>query len=303
MTTLPNCSQLQTVTVSADSPTKGVRYPPPLGHANIMLVISYQGHAFSGYQVQPHAKSVQQVVNAAWKIYTGEDVTLYACSRLDAGVHANHFVLNFYSASEKALEVHRLVRGLNGIFRACLKEPICVLDAALAPPLFNARFDAVGKHYRYLIWYGRGEHARLTPQCWLLKSSKQPANLEAILQEFEGTHDFSAFRASDCMAKSTVRTIRRIDVWSHPRFADLTIVDVWGEGFLKNMIRNIVGTGVDLAIGRLPRSTIAEGFQHGQRTRTGQCAPGHALTLQRVYYDPAIFEQDTSDGARNLAPV
>ncbi|MFZ9520077.1 MAG: hypothetical protein ACO3A4_06315, partial [Silvanigrellaceae bacterium] len=110
--------------------------------------------------------------------------------------------------------------------------------------------------------------------------------LNEALQCCVGNLDFSAFRASDCTAKSTIRRIERIAVTRDDLYPEALVLDFWGEGFLKNMIRNITGTAVEIAIGRLEADTFLEAFKHCDRTRVGQCAPAHALTLQRVFYNP-----------------
>lgn len=274
----------------------GKRPLPPPGHRNLRITISYDGRAFSGYQFQPHAKTVQEVFTSAWQILTREKVLLFGCSRLDAGVSANHFVLNLYSQTERSCAL--LAQGLNGILRTNLCEPIAVYSVEEAPPLFHARFDAVGKHYRYLIWYGHGRHALWEPHAWHLRSKVPPSNLESEVQRFAGKHDFAAFRAQDCTARTTTRTIARVDCWQHPRLSELFVVDFWGDGFLKNMIRNMIGTAVDVCTKKLPSETIFDAFSHGDRTMIGQCAPAVGLTLERVYYSSEEFNTDASNGVR-----
>lgn len=273
--------------IRIESPT-GVRFMPPPGHRNIKLTLTYDGKAFSGYQFQPHAVSVQETLNKAWQILAGESVTLYGCSRLDTQVSANHFVLNFYSAT--TLDYERIVRGLNGILHWNLRKPIGILNAEEAAPDFNSRFDSTGKHYRYLMWYGRGRHALITPRCWPLKGVFKTSDIENFAKLFEGTKDFASYRAQDCAAKTTVRTIHRFSIHQDPTYKELLVADVWGNGFLKNMIRNLVGTAVDAAQGRFTPSNIENSFQHGTRNMMGQCAPGHGLTLQEVFYSATSYE-------------
>lgn len=277
---------------------RGTRPCPPAGSRNLRLTISYNGHGYCGYQYQPHGHSVQEVLTLAWRTLTREQIILFGCSRLDAGVSASHFVLNVYTAT--ALDCETILRKLNGILQSGLREAIHVFAVDDADPLFHARFDTVGKHYRYLLWHGFGSHALLTPRAWLIRAREAPVGLAEALQEFVGEHDFRAFRAQDCTAKSTHRTIHRIDFWHHPRFSQLAVVDVWGDGFLKNQIRNMVGTAVDIAIGKLTFATIAEAFNHGERVKVGQCAPGHALTLERVYYEPETYAAEVQRGNRGL---
>ena len=271
--------------VREESP-RGVRFRALPGVRNICLEISYRGEGFMGYQSQPHGVTVQDLLSKAWVTLTQENTTLYGCSRLDAGVHANQYFVNFYTRSSRSCE--EIHRSLNGILRSHLNVAISVYNARDVEPDFNARFDTLGKHYRYRIWYGRGHHASLTTAAWAVRSREFNAEiLSSALNELTGAHDFSAFRASDCTAKSTVRKVERIDVWAHPFYPEAIVIEVWGEGFLKNMVRNMVGPAVDMATGKLCSTTMTDALKHLDRTRIGQCAPAHALTLQRVFYIPS----------------
>ena len=274
---------------------------------NIKLTLSWNGEKFSGYQYQPDAITVQGTLNSAWKILTQEDVVLYGCSRLDAKVHASHYVLNFHSKTE--LKEEKIIRALNGILHNQLKADISIYHCEFVDDDFHARFNAVGKHYRYLIWNGHKSHALLTPQCWVLhfknkltlganehrsRDNNKLVNLEQICQQFIGEHDFAGFRASDCSAKHTIKTIYSVQVHQHPHFPEMTFIDFFGDGFLKNMIRNMVGTAVQTAIGKLKDDCIQNAFQHKNRELVGQCAPGSALTLMRVYYNKEEFIADAT---------
>lgn len=280
---------------------RGPRQLPAEGEVNLRLDLSYAGKSFAGYQSQPHANTVQDTLREMWRIYRGEDPNLYGCSRLDAGVDANHFVLNFFTFQKGLADDNAVLRSLNGILHSHMGVPVSIEAVSRAIPSFNARFDAHGKHYRYLLWYGFRQHALLTPRCWLVRSRTAPERVEEVLCHFVGTHDFSAFRASDCTAKNTVRTIRSIRTWRHPRFEELTVVDFFGEGFLKNMIRNIMGTAVDCATGKLSHEALLDAFSHGNRgLNRGQCAPAHGLSLERVYYDEQEYTSHADHGVSFL---
>lgn len=260
---------------------------------NIKLTLSWDGSGFQGYQFQPNAVTVQGVLTQAWKILSKEDVVLHGCSRLDAKVHAESYVLNFYSQTN--LEPQRIISGLNGILHAHLEVAISIYDCAFVDPHFHARFHVVGKHYQYLLWHGLSENALLTKRCWVIRSSQSLDALPGILKQFEGEHDFAAYRASDCTAKTTVRRVHTIRAHQHPMYKQMHVIDVFGEGFLKNMIRNMAGTAVDVALGKLNKTTITDSFSGFDRTHTGVCAPAHALTLKNVYYDSITFEQQMFD--------
>lgn len=260
---------------------------------NIKLTLSWNGEKFSGYQSQPNAFTVQEALTNAWKILAQENVSLIGCSRLDAKVHAESFVLNFHSTT--CLDKNRIIQGLNGILHAKMGLDISIYDCEFVDLDFHARFHAVGKHYQYLIWSGFSENALLTKKCWQIRSknSLEMENLSKILKQFEGEHDFAAYRASDCGAKTTVRRVQAIHVNRHPKYKEMYVIDIFGEGFLKNMIRNMVGTAVQVATGILKKDTITESFLHCNRTLVGVCAPAYGLTLVDIYYNKEIFDNES----------
>ena len=269
-------------------------------YQNLKLTLSWNGEKFSGYQYQPHAFTVQEALTNSWKILNKEVVSLCGCSRLDAGVHAQHYVLNFHTNTK--LSEERILKGLNGILHSNLSLDISVYQAVFTHSDFHSRFHSKGKHYRYLIWHGYSEHAFLTKRCWHIRAKLSLEDIKLALQQFVGKHDFAAFRSTDCAAKTTIRNIFDIDAWNHPIYPEMLIVDVWGDGFLKNMIRNIIGTSVEIATGKLPKDTITDAFIHKDRTRTGMCAPAWALTLMQVYYDKTDIEKAVNLSARSLLP-
>ncbi|APJ03587.1 tRNA pseudouridine(38-40) synthase TruA [Silvanigrella aquatica] len=269
-------------------------------YQNLKLILSWNGEKFSGYQYQPHAFTVQEAITNAWHILTKETVKLQGCSRLDAGVHAQHYVLNLHTMTK--LSVERIIKGLNGILHSNLALDISVYQGCFTNSDFHARFHSKGKHYRYLIWYGFSEHTFLTKRCWHVRAKLSLEDIQEALNQFIGNHDFAAFRSSDCSAKTTVRNIYQIDSWIHPLYPEMLVVDIWGDGFLKNMIRNIVGTGVDMATGKLHKNTITEAFQLKDRNKTGMCAPAWALTLMHVFYEKNEMEMAIKKSGRYLVP-
>ena len=269
-------------------------------YRNLKLILSWNGEKFHGYQYQPHVFTVQEALTKTWETLTKETVTLCGCSRLDAGVHAQYYVLNFHTITQ--LTEERIIKSFNGILHANLGLDISVYKVEFVDSSFHSRFHSTGKHYRYLIWHGFSEHAILTKRCWHVRSKLSLNEVKRNLDQFVGEHDFSAFRASDCSAKTTVRKIYKIDSWIHPVYPEMLIVDIWGDGFLKNMIRNIVGTSVDVASGKLDKNTITEAFTHLDRTKTGMCAPAWALTLMQVFYDKEEMNQQIQNDLNVLVP-
>jgi tRNA pseudouridine38-40 synthase len=238
-------------------------------------VVEYDGTDFAGWQRQPGQRTVQGVLEEAIREMTGESVFMRAAGRTDAGVHADGQVATF--DLEVNIPPHGFLRGLNSI----LPADVALVDVALAAPDFDARFSARGKVYRYTVWahFVRSPlHARRT---WHVR---QPLDLEAIRAAAAGLigeHDFRAFRASDCERRTTRRIVRRIEV--DRQGARLTI-EVEATAFLKNMVRILVGTLIDVGRGRLTPEAVSRMLETGDRAAGGMTAPPQGLTLLRVIY-------------------
>jgi tRNA pseudouridine38-40 synthase len=241
----------------------------------------------------------------AWEILTGEKASLISCSRLDAGVDAEHFVANVHTWTHHPPAA--IVRSLNGILWNVLNTRISIYDVTEAAEDFHARFHAVGKHYRYLVWHGRGRVAAYAERAWHIRKREMRSDLASIFQVFEGTHDFSAYRSQDCQSAITTRTIDRIHFCWHPSWPELGIVDFWGRGFLKNMIRNLVGNAVAVGCGDMKIWELTDAFEHHDRIKMGPCAPGHGLCLIHVYYNTESYLESAAAAGKILlgttAPV
>jgi tRNA pseudouridine38-40 synthase len=239
------------------------------------IVVEYDGTDFSGWQRQIGQRTIQETLEGAIRDMTGETVFVRGAGRTDAGVHANGQVASF----DLALHIppHGLLRGLNSI----LPPDLALVDVAEAAPDFDARFSARGKIYRYTIWNHFVRSPRLVRTAWHVR---QPVDTDAVRRAaaaLVGEHDFRAFRASDCDRKTTNRIVRRLDV---DRQGPLITVDIEATAFLKNMVRIVVGTLVDLGRGRIPEDAPTRMLAGGDRSAGGMTAPAAGLTLLRVIY-------------------
>ncbi len=204
------------------------------------------------------------------------DVPLQGAGRTDAGVHALGQTASFECNTD--IKPERLARSLSGI----AGPEISVVEAAVAPQGFNARFDSTGKHYRYQIISRRSPSplnrrtAHFVPQDLDLESMHQAA------AQLVGEHDFAGFRAADCERENTIRTLSEVSV--KPGASGWITIDVKGTAFLKNMVRVIAGTLIDIGKGRLPSDTVARVLETGDRTLAGPTAPANGLTLVEVFY-------------------
>jgi tRNA pseudouridine38-40 synthase len=226
--------------------------------------------------VQPNGLAVQQVVEEALLKLAGETVRLRSSGRTDAGVHARGMVATF--TTSRSLPLRAFVEGGNRF----LPPDIAILSAGEVPAGFQPIQDALTKHYRYTIFNTliRSPLRRFTT--WHVREPLNVPAMQAAARYFAGSHDFSSFRASNCAAKTTVR---RIDSVAVSRDGDLIVIDVIGEGFLKNMVRVMAGTLVDIGRGRFEPEHIAWLLKNPDRKKAGVTAPACGLCLLDVVYE------------------
>jgi tRNA pseudouridine38-40 synthase len=205
-------------------------------------------------------------------------VRLHAAGRTDAGVHALGQVAHFDTAS--AIALLALQRGLNSL----LPDDIVVRRIEEAPTDFHARYSAQQKTYAYIVHNHPLRSAFRTPYAWHVPQPLDVVSMHAAAQALVGRHDFSAFRASSCSARSPVRCLFRLAV---KRRAERIFIVCCADGFLHHMVRNIVGTLVKVGRGRIPPDAVATILQSRQRQRAGPTAPPHGLFLVRVNYGTA----------------
>ena len=248
---------------------------PPEGMRRFKLTVEYDGTAYSGWQRQINGPSVQQTLEEALCHLTGERIAVTGSSRTDAGVHALGLCAHFDSASR--IPPEKVSFALNTM----LPPDIRVRESSLAPEGFHARYAARGKVYRYVFCNARH-------MCAIGRQYRAhvPLPLDVPLMHSEaqslvGTHDFAAFAASGSVARSTVRTLYRIEVVRRGEDVTLTVL---GDGFLYNMVRIIAGTLAEVGAGRREPGAMARALETGDRLELGYTAPACGLTLLAVLY-------------------
>ncbi len=249
------------------------------------LHVAYEGAPYRGWQIQPDEPTVEgALTEAAAEILDCRpaDIDLQGASRTDAGVHATGQVAHLHC--DRSRGCWELVRGLN----ALTDETICVNRVEPAPDGFHARYSARGKIYTYRIWNHTFDHPFDRHRHWRLNWNLDAERMRRAAARMEGTHDFTAFRASDGRCPTTVRTMRRVEV--DRRGTDWQIT-VEGDAFLKYMVRVMVGTLVEIAGGIHPPTLVDELFEAGDRELAGRTAPGKGLTLRRVHYPDFPWQQ------------
>ena len=242
---------------------------------NVRLTIEYDGTAYAGWQIQPNGLSVQEVIESALAKMLKEPVRLHSSGRTDAGVHARGMVACFRTGREVPLKAFS--DGLN----ALLPSDIAIREALEAAPEFHPRFDATGKHYRYTILNASRRSPLVRLYAWHLRGDLDLASMREGAALFVGEHDFAAFRTSGCAAATTVRRLDAVDV---TRDGGMLLFDVRGSGFLRNMVRIMVGTLVEVGQGRRAPESIAHLLAAPGRGAAGATAPSHGLCLMEVFY-------------------
>ncbi len=247
------------------------------GSRRVKLTVAYDGTAYAGWQVQPNGKTVQAAMEEALARILQEPVRLRAAGRTDAGVHAREQVVDFSDAGRRDLE--SLVRGGN----ALLPPDIRILAAEKAPAEFDARRSAAAKEYRYFLYASDVASPFLSRYAWHLDPTLDLRAVTEGLSPLVGVHDFTSFRGQGCTARTAVRTIFRAEVSRHEP-PGLYSIDIVGSGFLRHMVRNIVGTVVDAGKGRHSAEHVGEILRARDRSGAGRNAPPHGLFLWRVAY-------------------
>jgi tRNA pseudouridine38-40 synthase len=243
---------------------------------NIKLIIEYDGTAYSGWQSQTNAPTVQDALLDAIRRATGEDVKLNGSGRTDSGVHALGQVANFIS--EARISPERYASALN----MRLPEDIRVRSSCLVPYDFHAQFSATGKRYRYTVYNMRQGTALYRRTSWHVGQKLDIEAMRQAAEHFLGKQDFSSFQSLGGVMRDTVKTVTISRISPEEPFL---YFDVVADGFLYNMVRIMMGSLVKVGRGKLGAEDIPAIIRSQVRMRAGDTAPAHGLCLMEVYYD------------------
>lgn len=254
---------------------------------NIRLTIQYDGTNYSGWQIQPNAVTIQEMLQQTIARITGETPTVLCAGRTDSGVHAIAQVSSFKTSSSLGPDI--LKKAMN----ACLPEDIRVLDACDEKADFNPRYSAHGKRYIYIVSCAPIVSPFLSGYVWGLCQELDVKAMEQGLSLLKGSHDFSAFRGAGCGANTTVRTITGIAIkkldslefMTIPLKGEFVAISIEADAFLRHMVRNIVGTVVELGKGRLCAADMQRILLSRDRINAGPTAPARGLFLERIFYE------------------
>ncbi|MCM8801519.1 MAG: tRNA pseudouridine(38-40) synthase TruA [Candidatus Omnitrophica bacterium] len=245
---------------------------------NLKLIIEYDGSNYCGWQKQRNnkKKSIQQVLEDTLQKILNEKIKIIGSGRTDAGVHALSQVANFKTNSKISLP--KLKKALN----ALLPEDIVIKQIKRVPLDFHSRFDAKTKLYRYVILNRPYRSAFLRKRVYFYP---YPLDINLMHKEAKvllGRHDFKAFQAVDKKERSSIRTIKKLII---KKEKDLIIIDIEADGFLYNMVRNIVGTLIEIGRGRFSKGDLKKILLLGDRKKAGFTAPAMGLYLVKVKYN------------------
>lgn len=243
--------------------------------ANIKLRLQYDGTCYHGWQAQKNLRTVQGQIAACIKKMTGEDVDLVGASRTDKGVHALGQVANFHTLSPIAASA--FLKGLNSL----IPEDILILEAETVAEDFNARFYAKSKIYVYQIFNSTMPSIYHRRFCWFLYSYLDLLAMRKASEYLIGEHDFKSFQASSLDSRSSVRTIYNIRIAQKKNFI---WVFIKANAFLYRMVRNIVGTLVEIGQKKRKAEEMASILAARDRRASGRTAPACGLFLVKVYY-------------------
>jgi len=241
--------------------------------------IEYDGRAYSGWQFQPGLQTVQDVVQRALSRVADAPVECVCAGRTDAGVHASAQVVHFDTTAERSERGWRL--GTNSY----LPTDVSVAWVREVPGHFHARYSAVARSYRYLIFNRDSRSALAAGRATWERRPLDAARMHAAAQVLVGEHDFSAFRAIECQAKSPLRRIERLDV---TRDAEWVWLSITANAFLHHMVRNVAGLLMSVGHGESPPERVATVLASRDRKCNAATAPPDGLFLVAVRY-PAEF--------------
>ena len=240
------------------------------------LTLEFDGTPFFGLQRQAHGPSVQQAVEEAVHATTGETVTLHAAGRTDAGVHA--LGMRAHVEVAKDIDAFRLMEAVNHHLRPA---PIAVLDCAVVPDDWHARFSCIGREYLYRIANRRAPLTLDLNRAWQVA---QPLDAEAMhraAQALVGRHDFTTFRSVHCQAQSPEKTL---DLLSVERVGDEVHIRAAARSFLHHQVRSMVGCLALVGIGRWREEQVGEALAARDRSALGLNAPSEGLYFVRALY-------------------
>ena len=244
--------------------------------ATFKLTLEYDGTNYSGWQRQPNALTIQEIVESSLEQIAQCPIPVIAAGRTDAGVHALGQVISFHSTA--TLKPQEWIKALNRL----LPSDVAVVEAAEAPDDFHARYSATGKIYEYRIQLTEYRSALDRHRLWHIPRKLDISAIEEAAKFFAGEHDFSSFQNARTDNKNPVCVVKSLIIKQEE--SNLHI-EIHANRFLKQMVRSIVGTLVEVGLTKRQATDIKQILEAVDRSAAGKTAPPHGLYLIKVFYD------------------
>ena len=238
-------------------------------------MLEYDGTNFAGWQQQAKGRTVEAELKRALRSITGQDITVYAAGRTDAGAHAEGQVVNFHT--DGRIMPQRLVAALN----AKLPDDVAVLSAEVVPDDFHARYSARWRRYRYRYLDRPGRPALERARCWHVRGRLDAGAMGDAAKALVGKHDWTSFCSASEPAEARTREVRSARVARRGDFVELEVV---AEGFLRGMVRSIAGALAEVGRGNRPPEWMGKLLRAKDRRQAPRTAPAGGLTLMEVVY-------------------
>ncbi len=243
---------------------------------NIKLTIEYDGTNYLGWQKQKSSKNtIQETIEIAISKIVKKEVSITGSSRTDSGVHAKGMVANFYTDSNVPPE--RFREAIN----TKLPDDIAIIKSEEVPEEFHSRYDSKGKTYCYTLLNREEKVALYKNFSYHVRETLNIDDMKKACEYFIGKHDFKAFKTAGSSVKTSTRTVSDLHIEQEGNFIKIFIT---ADGFLYNMVRIIVGTLIEVGLGKIKAESIENIIKEGKREEAGYCVPPNGLVLEKVYY-------------------
>jgi tRNA pseudouridine38-40 synthase len=246
------------------------------------IYLSFRGSSYSGWQIQPGASSVQKCLENALGLYTGIPVSVTGAGRTDAGVHARNFVAHFDSALPLSDDRLKHIYKINAI----LPSDIVIHDIVRVNDSAHARFDALSRTYKYYIHHSKDPFR--SEFSWQYKYRPDIGTMNTACKYLIGIHDFTSMAKLHSETKTNICNVTLAE-WSHVE-SDALVFTITADRFLRNMVRAIVGSLLEVGRGRYEPETIGEILEAKDRCKAGNSVPAKALFLCNIEYPSKCFE-------------
>ncbi|MDD2840033.1 MAG: tRNA pseudouridine(38-40) synthase TruA [Rickettsiales bacterium] len=251
------------------------------------ITIEYDGTKYNGWQKQRDQFSIQESIEKAIQLFSGETIELFGSGRTDAGVHALGQVAHFdlvkeYKSSKviSAINFYLKYKTCASANKESTTQDISVIDCEIVDENFHARFSAKKRYYKYFI-LNRQQPSAVNNKVWQIGKNLNFEKMKEALPLLVGKRDWTSFRDSECQAKSPIKTIEKVNLIKN---GDEIIFEIKAKSFLHHMVRNIIGTLVDVGLNKTTIEKLKEIIEAKDRTKAGPTAPPQALFLIQIDY-------------------